>query len=89
MPALMRISGRVGEYSNISPSGDGIKPATTRPMPFSIHIESMIAMQTTASTVSFFRIAGLSMRMRLIQARTIENQIQGVRDACPLSPKKR
>src|SRR4029079_8403573 len=55
-PAVTPISTGVGLYSTISPSGDGMNPGTTRPIPFSIQMPMNNAAQEIASHLRLRRI---------------------------------
>ena len=53
MPRQTRVSLSDGRYSTIAPSGVGMKPGMTRPMPFSIQMPTM---HSTQATLSHFRL---------------------------------
>ena len=59
IPKEIRTSGNVGIYSVIVSSGEGIKPVTTIPIPFSIQIETNTAMQAKVNVLSFSLVLGM------------------------------
>ncbi|MEX2177142.1 MAG: hypothetical protein WD801_00435 [Gemmatimonadaceae bacterium] len=89
MPAVTPSSTRLGVYSTISPSGDGMNPGTTSPRPFSTQ---MLKNSTAQAGISH---CGLRRRGWIIRAvvastfRPIADQIHGTSAVWPSRPKKR
>ena len=88
-PKEIRISGNVGIYSVIVSSGEGIKPVTTIPIPFSIQIETNTAIQAKINVLSFCLVLGNRSKRIAVNAKITENHINGTSAVFSSKPKNR
>src|SRR4030043_310529 len=83
---VIKVSGKVGQYSVILSKGLGTNPPTTKPNPLSIHKEINTEIEASANRLSFFLIFGKINKTRATTASILESHIIGTSLLCPSNP---
>jgi hypothetical protein len=88
MPKQTRVSLSDGLYSTNSPSGVGINPGMTSPMPFSIQMPTMQSTHVTFSHLRL-RLTGSTSNTMATRLKPMAVQIQGTSAWWPCRPRNR